>query len=206
MQRPSVRGGLDRDNEGRMSAPAAAGAFAGSLAANIGVVDLDPRPGGADLVVPVSLEHRLHQLVLHPPGGVGRDPEPPAQFDVGQALLALGEQVHGTKPHPHRQLGALQDGAGDQRHLVAAATALQWLPTTNFGIRYSGAPRTLEALRPTPSEPRRPAGLLVRIELLERIIRETLLVLQAVARHRLDPEIHRDLRKIIPPCLAECRW
>ena len=49
MQRPSVRGGLDRDNEGRMSAPAEAGAFAGSLAANIGVVDLDPWPGGAEL-------------------------------------------------------------------------------------------------------------------------------------------------------------
>ena len=27
--------------------------------------------------------HRLHQLVLNPPGGVGRDAEPPAQLDVG---------------------------------------------------------------------------------------------------------------------------
>ena len=70
-----------------MSAPAAAGAFAGSLAANIGVVDLDPWPGGAELVVPVSLEHRLHQLVLHPPGGVGRDPEPPVSIGTQKGPL-----------------------------------------------------------------------------------------------------------------------
>ena len=36
---------------------------------------------------------------------IGRlDREPPTQLDAGQALLALGEQVHGAKPHPHRLL------------------------------------------------------------------------------------------------------
>ena len=57
------------------------------------VVDLDARASGAELVTTVALEHGLHQLVLHPPGSPGRDPEPPAQLDAGQALLALGEQV-----------------------------------------------------------------------------------------------------------------
>ena len=206
MQWPSVRGGLDRNDKGRVAAPTAPGAFAGALAADIGVVDLDPRPAGAKLVAAITLDHRLHQLVLNPPGGVGRDPEPPAQLDVGQAFLALGEQMHGAEPHPHRQLGALQDGAGDQRCLIAAAPALQQLTVADLAILCRRAPRTLEALRPAPGEPRLPARLLIRIEPLEGIIREALLVLHAVARHRFDPENLRDFRKIIPQYPAECRW
>src|SRR5580700_1824206 len=97
-----------------MTAPAPPGAFASALAADIGVVDLDPGPGSAKLVTAVTLDHRLHQLVLDPPSGVGRDPEPATQLDVGQALLALSQQVHSAKPNPHRQLGTLQYGAGDQ--------------------------------------------------------------------------------------------
>jgi hypothetical protein len=42
-------------------------AFARALAANIGVVDLDPGPGGAKLVTAVAFDHRLHQLGLGPP-------------------------------------------------------------------------------------------------------------------------------------------
>ncbi len=93
MQRPAVARGLDRGDKGRMPASAAPGPSAGALAADLGVVDLDARAGGAKPVTPVALEHGLHQLVLHPPGSPGRDPEPPAQLDAGQALLALGEQV-----------------------------------------------------------------------------------------------------------------
>src|SRR3979490_2626834 len=64
----------------------------GARRADIGVVDLDPRPAGTKLVAAIALDHGLHQLVLDSPGGVGRDPQPPAQLDVGQAFLALGEQ------------------------------------------------------------------------------------------------------------------
>jgi len=97
-----------------VTASAPPSAFAGALAANIGVVDLDPGPGGAKLVTAVAFDHRLHQLVLDPPSGIGRDPESPTQLDIGQPLLALGQQMHGAEPHPHRQLGTLEDGAGDQ--------------------------------------------------------------------------------------------
>src|SRR6516164_1110288 len=90
-----------------MAAPTAPGAVAGALPADIGVVDLDPRPGGAKHVTAVAFNHGLHQLVLDPPGGVGRDPEPTTQLDVGQTLLALSQQMHGAKPNPHRQLCAL---------------------------------------------------------------------------------------------------
>src|SRR3954452_2079093 len=79
-----------------------------------------------------------------------------------------------------------------------------------FRQRFHGlrprTPRTLEALRPAPSKPRFPACLLIRIEPLKGIIGEALLVLHAVARHRLYPENLRDFRKIIPQHPAECRW
>src|SRR5271167_1176009 len=176
-----------------MAAPAASGAFAGAFAADIGVVDLDPRPGGAKLVPAVALDHRLHQLVLDPPGGIGRDPEPAAQLDVGQALLALSQQVHGAKPYPDRQLGAQQDGAGDQRQLIPTAPALQQLTVADLAILCCRAPRTLEALWPAPGEPRLPAGLLVRIEPLEGIVGEAL---RCCTRFRIT----------IPQFLAECRW
>src|SRR4051794_19035933 len=44
-----------------MASPAAPGALPGALAADIGVIDLDPRPGGAQLVAAVAFDHRLHQ-------------------------------------------------------------------------------------------------------------------------------------------------
>src|SRR5260221_153366 len=111
MQRPSVERGLHRNDKGRVAAPTPPNAFTGAFATDVGVVNLDPWPGGAELVTAVTLDHRLRQLVLNLPSGVGRDSEPPAQLDVGQAFLALSEKMHGAKPHPHRQLGALEDGA-----------------------------------------------------------------------------------------------
>src|SRR5271169_4649896 len=155
----------------------------GALAADVSVVDLDPRAGGAELVTPIALEHGLHPLVLKPPGSVSRDPKPPAQLDVGYSLLALAKQMHGAEPHPHRQLGALQNGTGDQRRLVPASLALKQLTALDLGILCPCAPWTLEALRPAPGEPRLPACLLIRIALLEPIVREALLVLHAVPRH-----------------------
>jgi hypothetical protein len=105
--------------------------------------------------------------------------------------------MHGAKPHPHRQLGALQDCAGDQRCLVPAPPALQQLTALDLTIRCPCAPRTLEALRPAPGKPRLAARLLVWIPLLERIIREAFLVLHAVARHRFDPENRCVFRMIL---------
>ena len=117
-----------------MTSPTAPGALPGALAADIGVIDLDPRPGGAQLVAAVAFDHCLHQLVLDPPGSIGRNPEPPAQLDIGQPLLALSEQMHGAEPNSHWQLGALQDSAGNHRCLVAALSALQQLTLTDLTI------------------------------------------------------------------------
>src|SRR5260221_6741641 len=81
-----------------MAAPAPSGAFASALAADIGVVDLDPGPGGAKLVTAVSLPHRPHQPVLDPPSGGGRDPQPATQLDGGQGLLSLRQQARHAQP------------------------------------------------------------------------------------------------------------
>jgi hypothetical protein len=54
----------------------------------------------------------------------------------------------------------------------------------------------LEALRPAPGEPCFPVGRLVGIALLERIVREALLVLNAIARYRSNPENRRVFRMI----------
>src|SRR3954468_22087996 len=127
-------GRFDRYDEGGVAAPTTPGALSGALTADIGVVDLDPRPAGAKLVAAVPLDHRLHQFVLNPPGSIGRNPQAPPQLDVGQPFLALGEQMHGAEPDPHRQLGALHDGAGDQRCLIAALPALQQLTPADLTI------------------------------------------------------------------------
>src|SRR5262249_58094172 len=106
-------GGPREKKKGRRPPPPAPGASAGAVTADIGVVDLDPWPGGAKQVTAVPFDHRLHQLVLDPPGGVGRDPEPATQFDVGQALLSLSLPMHGAKTKPHPHAGAPQSGTPD---------------------------------------------------------------------------------------------
>jgi hypothetical protein len=85
-----------------MIATSTSGAFARALTADVGVVNLDTWSGCAEGVAPIALKHDLHQLVLNPPGRIGRDAELAAKLDVGHALLALGEQMHGAKPYPHR--------------------------------------------------------------------------------------------------------
>ena len=100
----------------------------------------------------------------------------------------------------HRQLGALQDGAGDQRCVVSAPPALKQLTVPDLAILCLRAPRTLEALRPAPGKPRLPARLLVSIALFERIIQEALLVLRNHGRQRRRPmvSLHRRTARYRP--------
>ena len=60
VQRSTVIGRLDCDDEGRMSASTAPRPFTGAFAADVGVIDLDARASGAELITPVTLEHGLH--------------------------------------------------------------------------------------------------------------------------------------------------
>jgi len=60
VKRPPVGGSLDRHDERCVAASTAPGAFPRAFASDIGVVDLDPRSGGAELVTAITLDHRLH--------------------------------------------------------------------------------------------------------------------------------------------------
>src|SRR3954468_14410170 len=61
-----IRGSFDRHNERGVATATTSGALPRALTADIGVVDLDPRPARAKLIAAVPLDHRLHQFVLNP--------------------------------------------------------------------------------------------------------------------------------------------
>src|SRR4028119_2145885 len=70
--RPALGRGLDRRHEGLLASGAPAAFAARPLAAEIGVVDLDP---AFELgLLGLACRHRPHQLVLHQPGGLPLDP------------------------------------------------------------------------------------------------------------------------------------
>src|SRR5216683_3240652 len=75
---------------------------AGAFAADVGVVDLDPT---GQALAGITLQHDLLQLVFDVPGRGLPHSEATAQFDAGDALLALGQVIDGTKPYPQRQVG-----------------------------------------------------------------------------------------------------
>jgi len=121
--RPAVLRRLNGGDE-RGLVMCAAAAPAGHLTAEVGIVDLDPVAEG---VLPTTLKHHLHQLVLHPPDGVVVDPEVARELQCRQALLALGEQKDGEEPLGQRQLRAMEEVAGGQRGLMMALMALAYL-------------------------------------------------------------------------------
>ena len=51
------------------------------------------------------------------------------EFEGGDVVLGLDQQVHRQEPARQRQLGRLEDGATDDAALVPAAGALQVQPT-----------------------------------------------------------------------------
>jgi hypothetical protein len=58
---------------------------AGHLTAEVGIVDLDPVAEG---ILLTSLEHHLHQFVLHPPGSIVLDPDGTCVLKAGPGDLA----------------------------------------------------------------------------------------------------------------------
>src|SRR5512144_1524900 len=98
----SLDGGDDRRLAGRAASPLAAGA----LAAEIGVVHLD---AADQALLGVALHHHLLELVLDRPRRRLGDAEAAAELQAGDALLALGQMIEGTKPAPQRKLGRRED-------------------------------------------------------------------------------------------------
>ena len=116
-----IRGGLDGRQEGGSPAgPTACGPVV-TLAAHVGVVHL--YPSGEDAAL-LPVQHHLHELVLHRPGGLVGHPDLPHQFQGRDGVLPLGEQVHGQEPGGQRQLGTVEDGPSRKAGLPVTGVAL----------------------------------------------------------------------------------
>src|SRR4249920_1211366 len=156
--RPTLGRGLDRGDDRRLACGTAAALAARALAAEVGVVDLDPaRELG---LVSLARAHRPHQLVLDQPRCLPLDPEPSRELDRADPVLALGEVVDRREPGGERQLGVLEHGAGGQPHLLLAPVALKQLARLERAQATVAAGRAGEPVAPAHVEECLPAGLL----------------------------------------------
>ena len=118
-----------------------------AFAAEVRIVDFDSLGQDGGLL---ALAHRLHELMLEPPGGAIGDAEQAHEFQCRGAVLALGQKIDGLKPCGQRQFAAVKDGAGGQRHLAVAAITLERLDPAmpDHAVAGAVAVRTGEPLRP----------------------------------------------------------
>ena len=153
-----------------------------SFSAEVGIIDLDLSPQHIDLI---SFAHGLEDLVVQQPGGVVVDAQMAAELKRGDTRFGLTDQVKRQKPCRQGQLGCLQDRAGCDRGLMAAGSALITLepPSVNQAMLPTIAAGAAEAIGPTGLLQSRLTLLLSAVEPLELRQRETLLELDAVARH-----------------------
>src|SRR3954452_21775709 len=163
--RPALGRGLDRGDDRRLARGTAAALAARALAAEVGVVDLDParelRLGG------LAHAHRQHQLVLDQPSRLPLDPEPSRELDRADPVLALGEMVDRREPGGERQLGVLEHGAGGQPDLLLAPIALEQLARLECPHAAVAASRAGEPLAPAHVQQHLSTGLLAAEALSE---------------------------------------
>ena len=148
--RLAIRGDLHGCQQRRLVRRAPPALATGVLAAQIGVVQLH---GALQPVALITLPHGLHELVLEQPGGVVVDAQLAPQLQGRDAALGLGEEVDGKEPNAQRQLGGLEDGAGEQGELALAVVALEGGPAggeaAEAGAAAAGA---VEAVGPAGGE------------------------------------------------------
>jgi hypothetical protein len=186
--RLAVLGGFDRGDERRLARRAASPLAAGALAAEVGVIDLDA-PG--ESLAGVAFEHDLRKLMLDFPGGGLGYAEAAAEFDAGDALLALSQMIDRPEPQPQRQLGRSKDRPRDRRGLQAAGAALKQIAGCHHAVLFAATGRTFETVRPSRRNDRGPALVLGAVASLEFRFAEPLLELHRVTRHRHTPRNQR---------------
>ena len=147
----ALRCGFDRRHDRRLAGRTAATLAAIPLAAEIGVVHLDP---SGQTLGGVALHHHLHELVLDLPGSGLGNPKPAPQLDAGDAALALGQVVQGAKPGAQRHLGRGENRSGDQRCLPPTGGALVKRAGLDDAVPLPAADRADKAGRPAPAEHR----------------------------------------------------
>ena len=181
----ALRCGFDRRHDRRLARRTATTLAAVPLAAEIGVVDLDP-PRQA--LCGISLHHHLHEFVLDLPGcGLG-DAKPAAQLNAGDSAFALGEVVHGAKPGTQRHLGRGENRSGDHGCLSSTGGALVKCAGLDEAVLLAAAHRAQEARWPAPAHHRLPALILCSVKNSKLGLAEPLLKLHLVARHRSNPQ------------------
>lgn len=182
--RPAFDGGLDGGDDRRLAGRAASPLATRALPTEIGVVHLD---AADQALLGVALHHDLLELVLDRPRRRLGDAEAAAEFQAGDALLALGQVIEGTKPAPQRKLGRGEDRSGGQRRLPPAGGALIERAGLDWTVPSAATVRADEAVRPPPLNHRRVALLLTAVLTIKRRLTEPLLVLNLVPSHRRSP-------------------
>lgn len=153
-----------------------------SFSAEIGVIQLDLSLQDVGLL---PLSHGPEDLVVQQPGGVVVHPQTAAQLKGRDAGLGLADQVEGQKPLGQRQLGRLHDRAGCDGGLIPTGAALIPLEPAAMHkpMALAVAAGTVEPIRPACLLQGGLALLLSAVKPQEPRQRETLLELDAVARH-----------------------
>ena len=169
-----------------------------ALAAQVSVVNFDAPfedAGG------FALSHDLQQLELHQPGGLVAHAQMAHEFQHGNIVFRLGQQVHRQKPACQRQLRRLEDRTGSDRRLVAARLALPVLPAVVDEGAVMGFPamRADKALWSARRQQRRVALLHPPVLLQKLRHRQTLLKLNSIHCHNASSWIDAP---IITPSVA----
>ena len=150
----ALRCGFDCRHERHLAGRTAATLATVALAAEIGVVHLDP---SRQALHGVPLHHHLHEFVLDLPGrGLG-NAKPASQLDAGDASLALGEVVHGAKSGTQRHLGRAENRSSNQGCLPPTGGTLVKRAALDDAVMLPSADRADEAGWPAPTHHRLPA-------------------------------------------------
>src|ERR1700758_2126792 len=176
--------GSCRRHDRRLARRTAAPLAAVALAAEIGVVDLDP---SCQALCGVPLHHRLHELVFDRPGGGLGDAKSAAQLNAGDAALALSEVVHGAKPSAQRHLGRCENRSGDHGCLPSTGGTLVKHPGLDEAVTLPCANRADKAGWPAPPHHRLPALILCSVKNSKLGLAEPLLKLHLVCAPSFKP-------------------
>src|SRR5215471_5786593 len=192
--------GFDRRHDRRLARRTAATLAAVPLAAEIGVVHLDP---SRQALHGVPLHHHLHEFVLDLPGrGLG-NAKPAPQLDAGDASLALGEVVHGAKPGTQRHLGRAENRSGNQGCLSPTGSTLVKRAGLDYAVMLPSADRADEAGWPAPTHHRLPALILCSVTSGKLSLTEASLKLDFVPCHRSNPQKQSNVRGLYSTLMAE---
>ena len=180
----AVSCGLDRRDERGFALRTASAFAAAAFTADIRIVDLDAT---SQLLGRIPFEHDLRQLVLElPRRGLG-DAEAAAEFDAGDALLALRHMIEGAEPGAQRQLGRCEDGPGDRRRLQSAGAALKEVAGRHQAMFLPAALRAFKSLWPSGCYDDRSTLCFGPIKSVEIQLTEAFLELHRVASHCRNP-------------------